>query len=174
MNRIKIVLISALIYSIFLFSCEDTIPAQDDAVKFTKAELRKFSSYDWFNGFWNLYHPDSTITGEIENIFDSETDRFYIFIQPGCVCEDPVKEPADLVKVLDESNIDEIYYEIYSMGSIKTRHPYDHKINIKSLPAVYLFKSGEPVYSIIDTFNFYFTDNYKSIESIVLDAMTNY
>ncbi len=174
MNRIKIVLISALIYSIFLFSCEDTIPAQDDAVKFTSEELRNSTNWEWFNGFWNLYHPDSTITKEIESAFDSDADRFYIFIQPECICEEPAKEPADLVKALDESNIDEIYYEIYSMGSIKTRHPFDDKIKIESLPAAYLFKSGEPVYSIIDTFNFYFLGNYKSIESIVLDAMTNY
>jgi len=173
MNKTRILLI-ALVFNFILMSCQDPVPPEQNAVKMTKAELKTTIGYEWFNAYWNLYNPNSNTIEEIALAFDPSIHKFVLFIEPACTCKELVREPADMVKVLDMANIDEDYYEMYSMGSIHSKHPFEDKVAIKSLPQIYLVKSGDFVYSILDTFNYYIIrDNSTRIEKIVLNALNS-
>ena len=174
MNRIKIVILSVLAISFFLISCEETTTPPQQAVKMTKKDMKENIGYEWFDSFWNLYNPDTAIVSQINQAFNSNTQSFYLFIEPACSCKETVKQPADMIKVLDLAGITETYYTFYSMPGVGSPHPLKAQITLKTLPSVYMFRAGAPVYSIIDTFNYYVNRNYKSIESIVLDAVQNY
>ncbi len=176
MNNSKILLAVGILLSLIFISCQDLFPDPEvpvqDAVKLTKSELKNTTGYEWFNGYWTLYKPDATIADEISLTFDTTIHKIIIFIEPQCSCKELVRTPADLVKVLDIANISEEYYEIYSMGSVKSKHPFEDKLTIKSLPQVHLLKSGEFVYSVLDTFDFYSARNQSTtIESIILKAL---
>lgn len=170
MNKL-IGLLLAIVVSSILFSCQEpTVPVQD-AVKMTKEQLKSTIGYEWFNGYWNLYKPDTNVTKDIATTFDPNVHKFVLFIEASCSCKELVKEPAEVVRVLDDAKVNSDYYEIYTMGSTQSKHPYEDKIKIKSLPQVWLVKSGEFSYSILDTFSYYKNRQFKKIEVITLEAL---
>jgi len=168
-------LVVAVMINILMLSCQDPEVPEQDAVKMTKEELKNTIGYEWFNGHWNLYQPDSTVTEQMNLAFDSTQHKFVLFIEPSCKCRELVKESAHMVKSLDVAGISPSFYEIYSMGGIKSKHPYADKLTIKSLPQLHFLHSGNFAYSILDTFNYYEQRNkFKKIETIILDALQNY
>ncbi|MFH1049593.1 MAG: hypothetical protein V1779_01540 [bacterium] len=168
------ILLFAVILNIALTSCQDPVTPPQNAVKLTVAELKNTVGYEWFNAYWTLYKPDTIITQEITAAFDTNVHKFVIFIEPSCSCRELVREPADLAKVLEIAMVNQEFYDIYSMGGVTSKHPFEDKLTITKLPQVHLLKSGEFVYSILDTFNYYSArDKSTKIESIILDALKN-
>jgi len=165
------ILILTILVNLVLISCQDPVVHEQNAVKMTKEELKTTIGYEWFYNYWTIYKPDTNITKQIAPVFDSNTHKFIIFVEASCSCRELVKEPADLVKSLDLANISSDYYEIYAMGSIKSKHPFEDKITISTLPQIWLLKSGEFVYSILDTFSYYKPRKFKYIEEIALEAL---
>ena len=162
-------------FALLFYSCEQTTNPVEDAVKMSKADIEKSIGYEWFAPEWEIYKPDTSIVSQIQAAFDSANEKFYIFLSPSCGCKGIAKTSAELVKVLDESKIPDSNYELYSMSGTNSKHPYMDMIKINTIPSAYYIKNGKPVYSILDTFIYYQNIAHtRTIENIVLDAITNY
>jgi hypothetical protein len=173
--KYSILFITALIITLTLLACEDTATTTPEAVLMSRSDLKATIGYQWIDAYGNLYNPDTLIINQIKQSYNPDIHTFYLFLQPSCTCRDLTKEPAYLIKVFDRANIPEENYFIYSMGSTETNHPFEDRITISSLPSVYVCRADQFVYSIIDTF-FYYSDRsqFKPVEEILLDAITNY
>lgn len=175
MKNRSIYLLFSFTFFFLLFSCEQTTSPVNDAIKMSKADLEKSIGYEWFAPEWEIYKPDTSITSQIQTFFDATNENFYIFLSPSCGCKGVAKSSAELVKVLDESNIPASNYELYSISNISSKHPYMDKITLRNIPSAFYIKNGKPVYSILDTFIYYQNlARAKKIEEIVLDAIVNY
>ena len=165
----------SFVFASILYSCNETTTPVQDAVKMSKAEIESSIGYEWFAPEWNIYKPDTSIISQIKAVFDTTNEKFYIFLSPSCGCKGVAKTSAELVKVLETSNISENNFEMYSMSGIDSKHPYMNIIKLHTIPSAYYIKNGQPVYSILDTFTYYQNiANIRTIEKIVLDAITNY
>ncbi len=174
-KRVFYLMLLSFAFASMLYSCNETTSPIQDAVKMSKAEIEASIGYEWFAPEWEIYKPDTAIVSQIKAVFDSTNENFYIFLSPSCGCKGVAKTSAELVKVLETSNISENSFEMYSMSSIDSKHPYTDIIKLNTIPSAYYIKNGQPVYSILDTFAYYQNiASSKSIEDIVLDAITNY
>lgn len=162
-------------FASILYSCKETTAPVQDAVKMTKAEIESSIGYEWFAPEWEIYKPDTSIVSQINANFDANNEQFYIFLSPSCGCKGVAKTSAQLLKVIENSDIPINNYALYSMSGTNSKHPYMDIISLHTLPSAYYIKNGQAVYSILDTFTFYQNiASSKSIEDIVLDAITNY
>lgn len=169
MKRIAILL--ALI--IFATSCDDST-VQEDAVLMTVEELAVTPGYTWFNTEYELYQPDQTVIDQIKELYSIDDHDFLIFVQPSCSCPGTHRLFPKFVKSMNISGIDESEYKIYSMSSTSTHTPYDTMLTINRLPAFFVLKNGQPIYSIIDTIDYNYLHDIlypNKIEEYLLEAL---
>jgi hypothetical protein len=171
MKCIKIFYVSIILIAMTLVACQDPATPVQDAVKVTKSELKNEIGYTWFWGYYNLYEPKDSIMNLIPNYFIPDSEKFVVFIEPSCTCRPTNESPADLIKVLDSANITESKYEIYSMSSKNSKHPYLGMMKIETLPAAFLFKNGKPVYSVLDSLKYWVDRDNSKVEKIVLESL---
>ncbi len=167
--KLNIQSLTIMIFAIFiLVSCEES-PVDPEAKIITIQEIAKLPGYAWFEPEVEKYEPNPDVISQIKQSFAKESHFFYLFIKPSCDCNGIPVEFPDLIKVFRESGIPESSYNIYSMLSKTNKYPFSDKFTIKELPAFMVMKSGEAVFSIIDTMDAYIGSNDSiSIEAALL------
>ena len=157
--------------TMLMVACEETTAPEHKAVQMTKSELSETIGYTWFNGYWNYYQTNDSLTQIIDTTINRNIHKFVLFIEPECSCKELVKEPAYIVKVLDNSNINEDNYELWGMGSVDAEHPYENILNIKKLPFIGLMRNDDFVYSILDSFIKFKAYRNVSLEQVILESL---
>jgi hypothetical protein len=172
MNRLRVILSLTFIVALVLGSCEETFEPKREAVQYTKDNLLNDINYGWFKSYWILYEPDSSFIDSVKSVYNPNIHKFVFFIEPSCECKQIERSPADLLKCFDNAEIMESNYEIYSLGTLDSEHPYSDQIHISILPAAYLLKSGQSVYSILETFrNARLANDSIFVEEFLFDAL---
>ena len=172
MHKIYIFLISFLISIFLISSCNDPVTPEQDAVIKTWDELTTTFGYGSYATLYSYYTPQSLIVDSINSEFQPDDQKFLIFVEPECSCKETVKEPAYLIKILNEASVPDTCFEIFSMGSENSRHPHSGTVQIKKLPAVFLISSPNRIYSVLDSFS-YWRDRQKVtyLEETVLNMI---
>lgn len=168
--RNSYILVIMLFVALFTYQCSETVSNNENAFSVTEESILKIPGYDWYPVVKRQYYPDSGVVSDIIKEFDSTKHRFIIFSKPACACEDEQKLFPRAMKVLDTAGISSEYYELYSVKSNKTNHPYDSIISLNFVPSMILLVNGKPAYSIIDSVYDKSITTY-SIESEILKAL---
>ena len=174
--NLSIILTSILLIFGIFSACTDN--GQDAESKpaqvMTVTQIKATVGYAWFEPEFNLYHPVSNILGQINAEFQKNPCQFYIFVNPSCACTGTQKNFPHVVKILDSANIKETSYTIYSMLSYKSPHPYNTIFTLTQLPSFYIIRNQKPVYSVLDSLNYYRALNSNidyTIEEFVLKGL---
>jgi hypothetical protein len=150
-NRIILVVISLTLFT----SCTDNISYDEDAIRLTVAEIIATPTNSWFKAEMNYYKPDTNVVNEILNYFDSTRHKVYLFANFSCGCNEQQTDISHLCKVFEVCNIPESSYEIYSMRSSTSKHPYKSRFSISQLPECIVIKDTNAVYFMLDTMRYY-------------------
>src|SRR3989339_159551 len=146
-NRIIIVLFSLTIFT----SCTDNVSYDEDAIQLTINEIVSTPTNSWFKSEMNRYKPDTNVMKEIINNFDSGKHKVYLYANFNCGCNSQQTDISHLCKVFEECNIPESSYEIYSMRSSTSKHPYKSRFSISELPECIVMQDSNAVYFMLDT-----------------------
>jgi hypothetical protein len=174
---IKKIKLMVYILTIFAFvQCTDSVNNNMDAEKVDVGEISFRPGFDWFSGYYISYAPDSLTINAIKAAYDPNVYKFYCFIIPACKCDDNQQNLPNALKTINSAAIGSDKIEVYIMNTLTTKHPYSDTLSIKTLPAIFVVKNGEPVYSVIDSM---LSRNYKvgkpgsisSIEALILEAL---
>jgi hypothetical protein len=151
----KIALTAFAIVALTMTSCDEdeNYVAQELAFE----EIGNTPGFGWFDAAFDDYSPNPDTVAKIKTVYNSEEHKLLVFGKPGCSCTDALKDFPKSVKAIYDSDIDFNNCEIWSMNDLTAEHPYEDKITIISLPAFYVFKNGEPIYSVIDSLDYYTT-----------------
>ena len=168
-SNMKRLLLIISIFSLFLISCEES-KLKEEASLIQRSELNSSLGFDWFRQNYNDFTPDTTLTQQIAANFAGD-EKFVIFVKPTCGCKGTQFDFPHLVKIFDDANIPIENYEIWSCAKESYEHPYMSKLTIMDLPACYLIKNGEVVYSVLDSFNLSPANSGAKIEQFVLNAI---
>lgn len=165
----KRILLYISIFSLILISCEES-KLKEEAYIIERNELETSVGFDWFRQNYNEYTPKSDVITQISNSYADE--KFVVFVKPTCSCKGTQFDFPRLVRTFDDSNIPVENYELWASAKEDYEHPYMSQLEIKDLPACFLFRNGVPVYSVLDTFNFRQSNNADlKVEEIVLESL---
>lgn len=141
-----------ILTALFLFgaSCNED-PVAADAKQMTLSEIQNVPGFEWYANEKNEYMINQKWLDDIIEEFDPQLHSFLIYAVPSCNCEGKPLLFPPFMKILEEAGITENYFEIYSMNSVDSKHPYSEKVRVNHLPAFYVMKDSVAVYSIIDT-----------------------
>ena len=148
------IIISSLLTALILSCSESSVDAE--ATMITLSELKTSPGFEWFMPEYNAYTPDETIAGQIEQSYNQAENKFFVFANPSCACQGTQKLFPSIVKSLTEAGIDEPNFELYSIPTSSTDHPYERWFKLNTIPAAFTMKingTDTSFYSIVDTMN---------------------
>lgn len=151
------------------YQCTENLSDEEIAIPGTEESIADMPGYEWYQSVKDMYHPDTTTIKLIKQEFEPRRHRFVLFSKRGCSCDEKQRLYPHGMKVLDTSGIDSSLFEIFSVISNKTNHPYMNLFTLNFIPSMILLVDGIPVYSIIDSVVFN-TKDYK-IEVEILKAL---
>lgn len=157
---------------IILTSCSDNITYNEDAIKLTVSDIVNTPTNSWFRTEMIMYKPDTNITKQIISNFDANKHKFYMYANFSCGCNDQQTDIAHICKILSECNIPDSSYEIYSMRSKTSVHPYKLLFSISDLPESIIMKDTSAVYFMFDTLRYYkLFGQTIPVEKLILDGL---
>ncbi|MCU0330083.1 MAG: hypothetical protein MUC47_03775 [Candidatus Kapabacteria bacterium] len=124
----------------FLFTGCSTEEPEYVAERLTVEELNTSAGFIWFPAETSLYQPNPVKVSEVRDNFTSST-KAVIFVRPTCSCRGTQKLFPQVVKTLMEANVPMDRVEIYSVRSTRDQHPYQDRITLNELPAVFIGRS---------------------------------
>lgn len=166
LNQIIVIFFTLII----LTSCTDNISYNEDAIKLSVMEILATPTNTWFKTEMNNYKPDTNIIKQIISNFDTLKHKVYLFANFSCGCNDQQTDISHLCKVLEECNIPESSYEIYSMRSSTGKHPYKSRFGISQLPECIVMKDTNAIYFMLDTMRYY-RPQILPIEQLLLNGL---
>lgn len=158
----------------FFNSCtnNDTIL---DAVPYKIDDLNKLPGYGWFYEEYDKFQVDTNLIKQIEQVYNPAVHKIIIYSMPSCACPGlKYTRFPQFYKILQFAGINTSNIELYSLSSIRSRHPYDSMIVLSTLPSFYVFKQSKVVYSIIDTldYNIYYGKPYPiKLEELLYEGL---
>ncbi len=153
MKHIYIIISSLL--TVFILSCSESA-VDAEATLITFSELKTSPGFEWFMPEYNTYTPDESIVSQIEQRYNPDENRFFIYANPSCACQGTQKLFPSIVKSLKEAGVSESNFEMYSIPTSSTDHPYERWFKLNSIPAAFTMKingADTSFYSIVDTMN---------------------
>ncbi|MFP4368234.1 MAG: hypothetical protein ACOC2K_02685 [Bacteroidota bacterium] len=155
----------------FALSCSES-PISSNAEKMTLQEIKKISGFQWFNSEWSSYETNSEFVDSMRTVYDPLKHTFLLFVKPSCTCPGIHNYFPKFAKALDAAGVNESNYEIFMMNSINNNHPNEDIVDLNFLPAFYVLKYGNPVYSVMDTFDLRATDEMTPIlEELIFEGL---
>lgn len=145
-SLINIALIA--LFSLFVLSCNDN-SVDPSAQLYSLEDIKIRPGFNWIELEMDKYNPDPLKIEEIHSNYDVNTNKIYMFGKPSCTCSGDHNQLAYFLKILEEADIPESNFEIYSMGSVSDDYPFVDDFQIKRLPEFFVEKNGT-FYSIID------------------------
>jgi len=173
MKKLILILIVVIFSAGLFYSCNEA-PANTDAVRMKLEDIEIDPGFTWFSLTYNDYIVEADVMTQIRNKYDPQAHKIIVFAKPSCSCEGDHKYFPRFMKILDSAGIDENHYEIYSTREITNKHPYMSVYKLNHLPEFVVMKNGLPVYSILDSLNYYAAQgiNYpKYLEEFLFEAM---
>jgi hypothetical protein len=169
--KVRNILLFAAIFLVaaLAYQCTENVSGDENAILSTEKSIVSIPGYDWYPSVKDMYHPDTNIIKQIKQEFDPLRHRFIVFSKPACSCDDKQRLFANGMKVLDTAGIDSSHFELFSVRSNKTNHPYMNLFTLNFIPSMILLVDGIPVYSVIDSVVTN-TKDYK-IEVEILNAL---
>ncbi len=159
---------------LFLIACSSENEYKTE--KLTLSQLKSLPYYQSFNVFWDKYLPLEDIVDSIKTNFETSKYKLVLFISPSCYsCGQADSISPYILKAINQTEISESAYEIYSMPNYKSSHPYDEIIHLSNLPTFWLLKNNLPVNCVSDSFNIHkeiFPESQKRIENFLYEALT--
>jgi hypothetical protein len=146
----RYLLLSIVILSLVCSCSDDDI---DTTTKiYTQEEITKIRDYHNFLDFKNSYMPlewyiDSINTEMQENI---DPPRFIFYFDVDCGCVGSMREIAQMLKILEESQVHDSLITLYGMGTKTQPYPEQDLYIINSLPAEFTI-GEESTFSLFDT-----------------------
>jgi hypothetical protein len=147
-NKILIFLLAFVLFA----ACEDNPVNQKAAVIIDRDNLME-PGYTWFYPNYNSYSLDKGLINQIEQAFDPDSQKIYIFVKPSCACTGTQFYFPSIIKALDSAKITEANYEMWTMNNSDYSYPYSNLFAITNLPAFVVVKNNVAVYSIMDSVN---------------------
>lgn len=151
--KVRNILLFAAIFFVaaLAYQCTENVSGDENAILSTEKSIVTIPGYEWYNSIKDLYHPDTTTIKLIKQEFDPQRHRFIVFSKPACSCDEKQRLFAHGMKVLDTAGVDSSHFELFSVKSNKTNHPYMNLFTLNFVPSMILLVDGIPVYSIIDS-----------------------
>lgn len=134
-----IISVVLLLCTVILVGCSTDEP-EYVAERLTVEELNTSAGFIWFPAETSLYQPNPAKVAEVRTNFTATT-KAVIFVRPTCSCRGTQKLFPQVVKTLMEANVPMDRVEIYSVRSTKDKHPYQNRITLNELPAVFIDRS---------------------------------
>lgn len=169
-NSQKIVLL--LISLILLSGCSDNLSYNQDAIRLTVSDIESTPTSIFKYEKENYLPTDTNAIKEIANYFDKSKHKIYLYADFSCACSNQQLDIAHLCKVFILCNIPDSSYEIYSMKSKTSKHPYSSFFTISDLPECIVMKDTSAVYFMLDTMRYYelFGQNIP-VEQLLLNGL---
>lgn len=164
-----------IVAAIILSACvENEVP---DASPVTKSEMMEGNKpgMAWFPEEYEYYSPSSRKVDSIAVLLGSEY-KFILMGTPSCTCNNSsAYEFPYIIKILDMAGSTEgADYELYTITSTRSGHPYEDVFDINDIPVFFLLKNEMPVYSIRDTMYWDALDTNRSdmsLEDYIIEAL---
>ncbi len=172
MKKGLIYLFAALL-AVSFTSCVDNTPA--GAERIAKQDLidGKVTGFQWFADAYEEYDEKVANFEELKTSINGE-HSFILIGKPACSCDNYDAESlAAITKILDSLKVEE-RYELLIASSYKAAHPFEDKLTINDLPAYFILKNDEAVYSIYDSLLKYSSlpdSLQKDLEDYILEGL---
>ncbi|TAL68977.1 MAG: hypothetical protein EPN82_08685 [Bacteroidetes bacterium] len=149
-KKLILILLSFILFS----ACSENI-SYNDVIKLSVNDIVNTPTNSWFKTEMILYNPDTNITKQIISNFDVNKNKVYLFADFSCGCNNQQTDIAHLCKVFANCSIPETNYEIYSVKSKTSKHPYTSLFTLYKIPECVVMKDTNAVYFMLDTMRYY-------------------
>lgn len=146
----RFLLLSIVIISLVCSCSDDDI---DTSTKiYTQEEITKIRDYHDFLNFKNSYMPLEWYLDSISTEIDesSHPPQFIFYFDVDCGCVGSMREIAQMLKILEESQVPDSLITLYGMGAKTQPYPEQDLYIINSLPAEFTF-GEKSTFSLFDT-----------------------